>query len=160
MKRIAPTDASVLIQGETGTGKELIAQAIHQNSPRKKKPFVALNTGAVAEHLVESELFGHVKGAFTDALTDRVGKFEQAASGTILLDLLHHRLPTVVVYRLKRRWMAALQDRALTVPYFASTNLLAGEPLADSAVWLRLLVAFDLIFALLGANLLEFVTSS
>jgi two-component system response regulator HydG len=69
LRRIAPTDAGVLITGETGTGKDVVAQAIHQNSPRKKKPFVAINTGAVAEHLVESELFGHVKGAFTDAIS-------------------------------------------------------------------------------------------
>ena len=86
LKRIAPTDAGVLITGETGTGKDVVAQAIHQNSPRKKKPFVALNTGAVAEHLVESELFGHTKGAFTDAITDRVGKFEYANGGTLFLD--------------------------------------------------------------------------
>jgi DNA-binding NtrC family response regulator len=86
LKRIAPTDAGVLITGESGTGKELIAQAIHQNSPRKKKPFVALNCGAVAEHLVESELFGHIKGSFTDALSDRVGKFEYANGGTLFLD--------------------------------------------------------------------------
>ncbi len=86
LKRIAPTDAGVLITGDSGTGKELIAQALHQNSPRKKKPFVALNCGAVAEHLVESELFGHVKGAFTDALNDRVGKFEYANGGTLFLD--------------------------------------------------------------------------
>ena len=76
----------MLITGETGTGKDVVAQAIHQNSPRKKKPFVALNTGAVAEHLVESELFGHTKGAFTDAITDRVGKFEYANGGTLFLD--------------------------------------------------------------------------
>ena len=86
LKRIAPTDAGVLITGQTGTGKDVVAQAIHQNSPRKKKPFVAINTGAVAEHLVESELFGHVKGAFTDAISDRVGKFEYANGGTLFLD--------------------------------------------------------------------------
>ncbi len=86
LKRIAPTDATVLIAGESGTGKELIAQAIHQNSPRKQKRMVPLNARAVAENLVESELFGHVKGAFTDAVTDRVGAFEYANGGTLFLD--------------------------------------------------------------------------
>ena len=86
LKRIAPTDATVLITGPSGTGKELIAQAIHQNSPRKGKRLVPLNCAAVAEHLVESELFGHVKGAYTDAHHDRVGAFEFANGGTIFLD--------------------------------------------------------------------------
>ena len=86
LKRIAATDATVLITGESGTGKEMIAQAIHQNSPRRNKRIVALNTRAVSEHLVESELFGHIKGSFTDAVSDRVGAFEYANGGTLFLD--------------------------------------------------------------------------
>lgn len=84
--RVALTDASVLIIGESGTGKELIAEAIHQNSRRAKKSFVKVNLGGISTSLFESEMFGHVRGAFTDARTDRIGRFEMANNGTIFLD--------------------------------------------------------------------------
>ena len=86
IKRIARTNASVLITGESGTGKELIAEAVHLNSPRSKKPFVKVNLGGISHTLFESEMFGHKKGAFTDATADRVGRFELADKGTIFLD--------------------------------------------------------------------------
>lgn len=84
--RVAETDASVLIMGESGTGKELIAEAIHQNSKRVNKPFIKVNLGGISTSLFESEMFGHVRGAFTDARADRVGRFELANKGTIFLD--------------------------------------------------------------------------
>ena len=84
--RVAESDATVLIQGESGTGKELIARAIHYNSPRKDKSFITVNCPSIPENLMESELFGHVKGAFTGALKDRKGKFQLADQGTIFLD--------------------------------------------------------------------------
>ncbi|TPE43051.1 sigma-54-dependent transcriptional regulator [Pontibacter mangrovi] len=84
--QIAPTDASVLIEGESGTGKELIAEAIHRNSLRKSQPFVKVNLGGISSTLFESEMFGHRRGAFTDAKSDRVGRFELANKGTIFLD--------------------------------------------------------------------------
>ncbi|MBD0297515.1 MAG: sigma-54-dependent Fis family transcriptional regulator [Flavisolibacter sp.] len=84
--RVADTDASVLIMGESGTGKELIAEAIHQNSKRRNKPFVKVNLGGISTSLFESEMFGHVRGSFTDARFDRVGRFEMANKGTIFLD--------------------------------------------------------------------------
>ena len=84
--KVAPTDASVLITGESGTGKELIAEAVHRNGPRRAGPFVKVNLGGISASLFESELFGHVKGAFTDARADRKGRFEVADGGTIFLD--------------------------------------------------------------------------
>ena len=86
IKRICRTNASVLITGESGTGKELIAEAVHKNSPRGKKPFVKVNLGGISQSLFESEMFGHKKGAFTDASSDRIGRFELADKGTIFLD--------------------------------------------------------------------------
>ncbi|MBR5205517.1 MAG: sigma-54-dependent Fis family transcriptional regulator [Bacteroidaceae bacterium] len=86
IKRISKTNASVLITGESGTGKELIAEAVHRNSPRSKNSFVKVNLGGISQSLFESEMFGHKKGAFTDASSDRIGRFEMADKGTIFLD--------------------------------------------------------------------------
>ncbi len=104
--RIAPTDAPVLITGESGTGKELIAEAVHQNSRRKRQPFVKVNLGGISETLFESELFGHVRGAFADAKADRVGRFELANKGSIFLDEIGDLAPASQVKLLR-----VLQDR-------------------------------------------------
>jgi two-component system response regulator HydG len=86
LRQIAPTSASVLIAGESGTGKELVAKALHVNSPRRNKPFVPLNCAELSENILESELFGHVKGAFTGADRDRIGRFQYANGGTLFMD--------------------------------------------------------------------------
>jgi len=105
-RRAARTDSTILIQGETGVGKELVACAIHQWSPRREQPFVPVNCGALAEGVLESELFGHEKGAFTGATQVRVGKFELASGGTIFLDEIGE-LPLV----LQAKFLRVLQER-------------------------------------------------
>ncbi|MDD2337011.1 MAG: sigma-54 dependent transcriptional regulator [Geobacteraceae bacterium] len=101
VKKVCDFKTTVLILGESGTGKELIARAIHFNSNRKKAPFVAVNCGAIPENLLESELFGHVKGAFTDAVSDKAGLFDQADSGTLLLDEIGEMPPFLQVKLLR-----------------------------------------------------------
>jgi two-component system NtrC family response regulator len=99
--RVSRTDATVLIQAESGTGKELLAKAIHSNSPRKSRPFVAINCGAIPETLLESELFGHEKGAYTGAHTQRKGKLELADGGTLFLDEIGEMSPPLQVKLLR-----------------------------------------------------------
>src|SRR5262249_4130553 len=88
LERVAPSSDTVLVMGETGTGKELVAEAIHEESPRATGPFVVFDCSSVAPSVIESELFGHVRGAFTGAVTDRAGAFEAADGGTLFLDEL------------------------------------------------------------------------
>ena len=101
LKMVAPLDATVLITGESGTGKELIARSVHENSPRKDGPFVSVNCAALNENLIESELFGHMKGAFTGASANKEGRFEIADGGTIFLDEIGE-LPSSVQAKLLR----------------------------------------------------------
>lgn len=108
INKIAPTDANILILGENGTGKDLIAQAIHRQSLRREKPFVKVDVGALTESLFESELFGHKKGAFTDAREDRIGRFESANGGTLFLDEIGN-----ITLQQQAKLLSVLQNRQI-----------------------------------------------
>src|SRR5215213_2357264 len=107
-QQIAPSDASVLITGESGTGKEVLARYVHGRSNRARAPFISINCAAIPENLLESELFGHEKGAFTGAVARRIGKFEEATGGTLLLDEISEMDP-----RLQAKLLRALQERVI-----------------------------------------------
>ena len=129
IKKVAATDANVLILGENGTGKELVARALHRNSLRKDEPFISVDLGALSESLFESELFGHVKGAFTDAKADRPGRFEMANGGTLFLDEignlslpLQAKLLTVLERREVTR-VGANKPKSIDIRLICATNM-------------------------------------
>jgi two-component system response regulator PilR (NtrC family) len=128
IRRVAPTDSSVLVTGESGTGKELAARALHYFSPRSRRPFATVNCGAIPETLMESELFGHVRGAFTGAVADKVGLLEVAAGGTFFFDEISEMSPALQVKLLRvleeREFkpVGGLQTRHADVRFVAATN--------------------------------------
>lgn len=133
IEKIAPTDANILILGENGTGKDLVARAIHQHSLRADKPYVKVDVGALTESLFESELFGHKKGAFTDAREDRIGRFESANGGTLFLDEIGNislqqqaKLLTVLQNRQVTR-LGTNQPVAIDIRLICATNLPIAE---------------------------------
>lgn len=133
IERIAETDSTALILGESGTGKELVAKAIHFNSRRKGRPFVPVNCSAIPENLLESELFGHRKGAFTGAVADKKGLFEEAEGGTIFLDEIGSMSPT-----LQSRLLRVLQEKEVrrvgdNIPIYVDVRVVAAtnEPLEE-----------------------------
>lgn len=129
IEKIAPTDANILILGENGTGKDLVARAIHQHSNRSARPFIKVDLGALTESLFESELFGHKKGAFTDAREDRIGRFEAAQGGTVFLDEIGN-----ISLQQQAKLLSVLQNRQVT-------RLGTNEPVA---IDIRLICATNL----------------
>jgi len=137
ISRVGPSDANVLITGENGTGKGLIAQTLHSVSLRAARPLVTVNTGGLAEGIFESELFGHVKGAFTDAKTDRVGRFEMADSGTLFLDEISNisqnlqakMLRVIETGEFER--VGSSKSRRVDVRIFSATNADLGAQVAE-----------------------------
>src|SRR5262245_40221079 len=133
-QQIAGSDASVLITGESGTGKEVLARFVHGRSNRSKKPFISVNCAAIPENLLESELFGHEKGAFTGALARRIGKFEEANGGTLLLDEISE-----MDVRLQAKLLRAIQERVIDrvggnrpVPVDIRINATSNRNLTDA----------------------------
>lgn len=136
-KKVAPTDTTVLLLGETGTGKELFAEAIHRSSKRREKPFVAINCSAIPRDLQESELFGHKKGAFTGAVQDKIGLFEEAHTGTIFLDEIGDMTPetqTKLLRAIETKTITRLGDtkpRAVDIRFIAATNVNLKEAVSE-----------------------------
>ena len=128
IEKIGPTKTNVLVEGESGTGKELVAKAIHYQSPRREKPFVAITCGAIPDGLMESELFGHMKGSFTGAIANKAGLFEMADGGTVFLDEIGE-LPLAIQVKLLRviqersfRRVGGTEDITVDVRIISATN--------------------------------------
>jgi two-component system response regulator FlrC len=150
-QQIAPSDASILITGESGTGKEVMARYVHSHSARARGPFISFNCAAIPEQLLESELFGHEKGAFTGAVARRVGKFEEANGGTLLLDEISE-----MEVRLQAKLLRALQERVIDrvggsrpvpvdIRIIAISNRNLGEAVRDGAFREDLLLRLNVV---------------
>ena len=139
IERIARTNSTVLLEGESGTGKELVARAIHYESPRSSRRFLSVNCGALPENLLESELFGHVRGAFTGAVRDKKGLFKEAEGGTLLLDEIGEMTPTMQVKLLRVlqdkhiRKVGGTQEESVDTRIIAATNQDLREEIAEGA---------------------------
>jgi DNA-binding NtrC family response regulator len=137
IEAVAPSSASVLIVGESGTGKELVARAIHAKSPRKKGPFIALNCGAFPREILENEIFGHEKGAFTGAIAEKAGSFEMADGGTLFLDEVAEMEPDIQVKFLRAleqrsfRRLGGKKEISVDIRVVAATNQNVEEALRD-----------------------------